>query len=70
MGKKLFRYYTYLRPTMPGAIPKCTYCIHGFDERKYVDDAGCKVWGWVDCERELTPDEVSEYELVKGRSDA
>lgn len=60
----LHRYYMLYRPPMPGAIPKCTVSAEGFDSRRLVQEIGREAWGYVDCWRELTQDEIEEYELI------
>jgi len=40
--------------------------IHNYDSRRYVDDAGCEVWGYIDYDRELSREECDHYNLVLG----
>lgn len=35
-----------------------------FDERRYVPEIDCMTWGWIECDRPLSPKEVSNYELI------
>lgn len=60
------RYYSKSRPVAPGTYPvDSAKKIHNYDSRIYVEGAGCEVWGYVEYERELTPEEIRNYELVK-----
>ena len=70
MSKILYRYYTLYRPPMPSAIPKCTHIIRDYGQRKFVPDIEREAWGYVDCERELTPDEIAEYELMASKGNS
>lgn len=63
---KAYRYYCRMRPPMPGTIPRGPINIEDYGERKHVYEAGCDAWGHVDYERELSPREVYDYELVTG----
>lgn len=64
MSMKLYRYYTLYRPPLPGAIPKDTYLIHGYNERTFVPEIGRDAWGYIECKRELTSAEIADYELM------
>ena len=66
----LHRYYMLYCPPMPGAIPKCTVSAEGFDSRGLVQEIEREAWGYVDCERELTPDEIAEYELMASKGNS
>ena len=68
---KNYRYYSKLRPVSIGTYPKGgVQSLHNYEDRQYVKDAGCKVWGYVEYDRELTPKEVSAYDLVAGGKEA
>lgn len=61
------RYYSRLRPVGPGTYPRNgARDIQNYDDRQYVADAGCEVWGHIDYDRVLTPEEASSYDLVPG----
>ena len=63
------RYYSSLRPIGPGTYPKDgAQDIHNYDNRQYIEDAGCECWGYIDYNRELTPEELKNFELVQGGS--
>lgn len=67
----MYRYYSKLRPVAPGTFPNRGVAeIHNYDERTYIEDAGCEVWGYIDYNRELTDKEIAAYELVKSRNAA
>ena len=62
----MYRYYSKLRPVDLGTYPRRgAQDIHNYDSRTYVEDAGCEVWGYIEYDRELTPEEIRNYELVK-----
>jgi hypothetical protein len=58
-------YYMTQRPPAPGAQPK-RGLIRSFEYegRLYVEAIGRSAWGSVVYDRELTDDEISDYELV------
>ena len=64
---KVWRYYTRLRPPMPGAIPRqgLVRCW-AFDWRQVFDGVGC--WGYAEYDRPLTPQEVVWYELEESKN--
>lgn len=58
-------YYMTQRPFSPGAQPKQGLVeSEDFGGGKYVDEVGCKAWSRIVYDRELTEQEVSQYELV------
>lgn len=61
---EVFRYYTLYRPPAPGAIPKG--CIHQqtVGSRPFIKEVSHTVWGIVEYDRQLTPEEISQYELA------
>ncbi len=60
-------YYTLYRPPAPGAIPKeRLYFVHSFEGRTWVPDIQRYAWGFAVYCRELTAEEIRQYELVKG----
>ena len=62
----MYRYYSKFRPVDLGTYPPAgAQDIHNYDSRTYVEDAGCEVWGYIEYDRELTPEEIRNYELVK-----
>ena len=46
-----------------------SYIIRDYGRSKFVPEIGREAWGYVDCERELTPDETAEYELMAAKSE-
>lgn len=67
MKKQLYRYYCPMRPPMLGAIPKSgLVSVHCFDMREFTEAAGREVWGWAEYNRELSENDVYNYELIKG----
>ena len=60
---KRYRYYTRLRPPMPGGIPRIGLeNIASFDWPQSFN--GTCAWGWAEYSRELTEKEVNDYELA------
>lgn len=61
-------YYSLRRPVSIGTHPKKgLVSFNNFDERKYIDEIEHEAWGKLFYDRELTQDEIDEYEL-KGKS--
>lgn len=62
----MYRYYCIMRPPMIGAIPYGALLLRAraFEERQYVPEIDRMAWGWLEFDKELTPAEVAEYELV------
>ncbi len=62
----MYRYYLRLRPAMPGTIPtKSLDRIENYDYRRFDEDAGEDVWGYVEYTEPLTDKEIDKYELVE-----
>lgn len=59
------KYYCIMRPPAPGAIPEGADEVKGFADRRYVPEIDRMAWGWVQYERELMLDEVTDYELIR-----
>lgn len=59
--KQIFRYATLFREPGPGAVPRDGLLCCGYT--RDITPDGRLSWGWVDYNRELSPDEVSKYEL-------
>lgn len=49
------------RPPAPGSIPRAGL-IEVSDERMWCDGKLC--WGWVQYNRELSENEIKDYELI------
>lgn len=61
------RYYSKQRPVSFGTYPLgMVLDTHNYDSRRYIDDAGCEVWGYIDYDRELSKEECDHYALVRG----
>lgn len=63
---KRYRYYCIMRPPMIGGIPNGGLLLEAkaFDERRYIPAIDRMAWGWLEYDRELTPGEISDYELI------
>lgn len=59
------KYYSTQRPLMPGSCPRAgVQEVVNFDDKKFCEEIGCEAWGFVEYNRELTQDEVDDYELT------
>ena len=59
------KYYSTQRPLMPGCCPRAgVQEVVNFDDKKFCKEIGCEAWGFVEYNRELTQDEVDDYELT------
>ena len=61
--KQLYRYYLTQRPPAPGAIPRGSKNTVSFDTKQEVD--GLEVWGYVEYDKPLTEQQISDYELTE-----
>ena len=60
-----YKYFCPMRPPTLGAVPKEGLCyVEPFRLRKYVECIDRPAWGYAVYNRELTADEVAEYELI------
>lgn len=60
------KYYSIMRPFGIGTCPKRGLIdVENFDRREFVKEIGRKAWGYALYNRELTEEEVRDYELVK-----
>lgn len=61
------RYYSTQRPIGPGTYPKKgAKKIVNFDRRMPDESFKQMAWGYIEYNRELTKEEVNDYELVRG----
>lgn len=64
-GGVIMKYYSTQRPLMPGCCPRAgVQEVVNFDDKKFCEEIGCEAWGFVEYNRELTQDEVDDYELT------
>ena len=61
--EKTYRYYLTQRPPSPGAIPSGSINTVSFDDKQDVD--GLEAWGYVEYDKPLTENQISDYELTK-----
>lgn len=61
--KRLYRYATLMRPAEPGAVPKEGLWAYE-DARGYVLPGKRHAWSIADYSRELTEEEIRDYELA------
>lgn len=59
----LYRYYTIMRPPMPGAIPPKCVGVCTFDKRMYIEEIGRYAWGFVEYSSPLSAKDIADYEL-------
>lgn len=64
------RYYSILRPIVPGSFPEpdgnSILEIENFDKRVYIMEVQREAWGYIEYEKELPVEVADEYELVCG----
>ena len=62
------KYYSPSRPLTPGTFPKRKGLevieVKNFDSPLPIKGASRPVWGWVEYEGSLTPEEIEQYELL------
>jgi len=65
----MYRYYLLMRGPGPGAIPKVwdnlVTKVEDFGTKKYVEEIGCKAWGYVEYLHRLTDKQLDAYELME-----
>lgn len=50
---------------MPGSCPRAgVQEVVNYDEKKFCEEIGMDAWGFVEYTRELTKQEVDDYELT------
>ena len=65
MSKRTYVYWMTQRPPMPGAMPAYGLTnVHEYEEQRYEPTVSCMVWAKLTYNRELKPEEVSDYELI------
>lgn len=62
----MYRYYMTKRPPAPGAAPRTPAQVWTYGANGVEFDRLGRVWGYVEYEQELTPQEVADYELTPG----
>jgi hypothetical protein len=61
-GKEMiYKYLTLYREPGPGAVPKRGLIECGYERE--TTPTGRTAWGWAKYNRELTADEIKDYEL-------
>lgn len=60
------RYYSTMRPVMPGGFPKSQEVleIRNFDSRELVKEIGREAWGYIEYAEPLTEQEAAAYGLT------
>ena len=58
------RYYLTQRGPGPGCQPKGCNITCDYGIKKYVEEIGCKAWGYVEYNKPLTVTQISDYELI------
>ena len=63
--KGVYRYYCKARPPMIGGIPHSSVLLdcEAFEDRRYIPEVDCMVWGWLEYDHPLSSDEIFDYEL-------
>lgn len=64
----MFRYYSTMRPVLPGSFPKKALVekIENFDTKTFCEEIGRDAWGYIEYREVLTKEEADAYELVLG----
>lgn len=64
----MFRYYSTMRPVLPGSFPKKALVekIENFDTKTFCEEIGRDAWGYIEYREVLTKKEADAYELVLG----
>lgn len=62
------KYYSILRPVMPGGFPKTAKVIEivNFDDRKFCDEIGREAWGYIEYDGEIEEKDARAYDLIQG----
>lgn len=61
------RYYSTMRPVMPGSYPKEGVVeIKNFNERTLCKEIDREAWGYIDYKEPLTKEQAEAYELIPG----
>lgn len=59
------KYYSRLRPLVPGTYPEGRIKeIKNYDEKRYIDEIGYAAWGYVDYDGEISDNEARRYDLI------
>ena len=59
------KYYSTQRPISPGSIPGDGLAnIENFGTPHFVPEISREAWGWAEYNRDLSENEISDYELV------
>ena len=62
----VYKYFSLLRPIMPGTFPKEGKLEHfNLNRRQYCSEINREAWGWILYDRELTEREARSYDLRK-----
>lgn len=63
-----YRYYSTHRPVAPGTFPKPhgnkVILIYNRDQKGHEDFECLDYWGYIEYEKELSPEDISSYELT------
>lgn len=64
----MIRYYSTMRPILPGGYPKSVDVeeIHNFDNRIFCEEIGQDAWGYIDYREPLEKEQADAYELTLG----
>lgn len=67
-GGENMRYYSTMRPVMPGSFPNRISVeeIHNFDTKTFCEEIGREAWGYIDYNEPLTKEQAEAYELIHG----
>ena len=60
------KYYLLHRPVGIGCQPKGFVGFEDFGKRTFIPEIGCEAWSAIWYDRELTEEELRNYEMMKG----
>lgn len=67
-SNEVFRYYLTNRPPSIGTQPAGAINVKAFDNKEFVKEINREAWGYVEYNKELTPVQVYDYELIEMKS--
>lgn len=64
----MFRYYSIMRPVLPGGFPReeMVEKIENFNTKTFCKEIGREVWGYLEYREVLAKEEADAYDLVLG----
>lgn len=63
-----YTYYMILRPVGIGCQPRGFTSFRNYDRRSYVPAINHEAWGEVTYDRQLSPEEIKNYDMMEGET--